>query len=654
MTRRAWSLRWVIGGIYFLIMATLLGALAIFFAGRTEQEMLTRMTRTLRAQAYLGADMLGPQVRASREQAAAGLHNQRDYFVPTMRRIFVRTGARALLIDLDGELLAEVPPTGLNPKGHYIARPEVQEALGPEGWGQDTRLNRETGEMTRFIAVPVLVQEAQGGRRAPAVWKTRPDSQYSNRWSTQAVLVLATPLTEVQTTMSNINTAITLAFIGGMLVLLLINAGVSNYISQPLATVSAAAERFARGDLEESVMPSGAAEIVSLGDSFNHMAEQLRGTISRLAEERAQAEAILASMFDGVLVTDNDGTLLLINRTAEQICGVFGPAIIGKSLTDAIGNDDLRELLAQTIDTRLPLKHEVIFERDIVRIVEVHLAPVEVDERQLGVVIVLYDITHQRKLEQVQRDFVANVSHELRTPVTSIKAMAETLLTVGGDDPAITGEFLETIVSESDRLTGLLDDLLHFSRVESQHSLLTPERLNLCELINHVTQRVIAPIAAKGQQLVIDMPEQLWLTGDRDALVQVLVNLLDNARKYSPEGSTITVTATQDEMTRVAISDTGIGIPAGELERIFERFYRVDKARSRAQGGTGLGLAIVKHLVELHAGRIFVESTAGVGSRFTVVFPQEKGETLAPEEEGDLASGAHAPVTRHHTQAGGG
>ena len=280
------------------------------------------------------------------------------------------------------------------------------------------------------------------------------------------------------------------------------------------------------------------------------------------------------------------------------------------------------------------------------RIVEVHMAPVEVDNRQLGVVIVLYDITHQRKLEQVRRDFVANVSHELRTPVTSIRAMAETLSDAGMEDPEMAADFLQTIIGESERLTALLDDLLQLSRIESGRHLLVLEEVDLCAEIRHVAERVIAPITAKQQQLLLDLPASLWLVSDRHALIQVMVNLIDNARKYSPEGGTITVSLVElAARVQLQVTDTGIGIPAGDLQRIFERFYRVDKGRSRAQQGTGLGLAIVKHLLELLDGSIRVRSEVGVGSCFTVELPLQRADS-APEEGGGLPSEAQVSAGR--------
>jgi two-component system, OmpR family, phosphate regulon sensor histidine kinase PhoR len=385
--------------------------------------------------------------------------------------------------------------------------------------------------------------------------------------------------------------------------------------------LSAAAELVADGALESHVEPTGAREVASLGVSFNRMTGRLRETITRLAAERAQAEAILASMVDGVLVVNREGDIILINASAETLFDLHAAEVIGRTMDEALLHFELGPLLAQAMEAGVPLKHEITLTHPAAHVVEVHLAPVDVEEQRLGTVIVLYDVTQQRHMEQMHRDFVANVSHELRTPVASIRAMAETILMMQGDDPQQAEEFLNTIITESDRFTELLDDLLNLARLEAGHRMVNPLPIDICEVIRHAAKRVVGPVTEKGQTLTLDLPPRLEAVLDRDALVQVLVNLVDNARKYSPEKAAITVRATLDRGVRIQVSDTGMGIPEAELERIFERFYRVDRGRARA-GGTGLGLAIVRQLVELQGGRILVESTLGEGTTFTVILPQ--------------------------------
>ena len=696
--RRAWSLRWLIGGIYFFIMVTILGTLALYFSYRITGDYMAALIRTRSGQASLAADLLVPIVKifeldrerlhllagtntpamqhalddlitrpdllrgltadalAPRVRPRHGitvpqllfllrdLGNTHRTITFTLRSIYKRTTPvrRVTVLKLDGTVIADTPPFTSDPAATAFT-PEVLQALDirGEGIGVDIRYNPHTAEETLYIAVPI---EEKHDQAIPPSAPLLPGevTTVHRRLLRLGVLVLATPVSEVRGTITNIKIAIALAFLAGMLILFFVNAGISHTISSPLAILSQAAGRFAGGHFNEQVAVSGAAEVVSLGDSFNRMARHLRLTITRLAEERAQAEAILASMVDGVLVTDMQGTVLLMNRSAEQIAGMTESTVVGRPLADTDFPADLSTLLDTLRENGIPVTHEMTFTQPEERVVEVHMAPVDVEERHLGIVIVLYDITTQRKLEIIRRDFVANVSHELRTPVASIRAMAESLHATNADDPQTTMEFLGTIIEESERLTALLNDLLQLSRIESGRHLITPGPIDLCAIIRQVAAQLMVPLSAKRQQLHLELPAAIIVLADRNALVQILLNLLDNARKYTPEGGVITVQADADTMAHLRITDTGFGIPAEDLDRIYERFYRVDKARSREQGGTGLGLSIVKHLVEMHEGRITVRSEVGVGTTFTVLLPLAADRS---EEAGELPAALPASAS---------
>jgi two-component system phosphate regulon sensor histidine kinase PhoR len=646
MTHHGWSLRWLIGGIYFIIMVLILGGLALFFSYRVEADIVSSDLGVLQKVARSNAEWLAEiftDLENHRLDAGTlilvnkGL--QRKLF-----NIYMETQAdRVAILRMDGTVMplptstagfevAEAPyPTTINPTASSLFDREIMAARnGDLGW--DFRENPETGERFLYIAAPIRIKERIGRLTA-------------NHWVPKAILLLAVPHENLRQAevIASVRAAGVAAVFATLVIVLLVTVLVSSYIAQPLAGLSAAAARYADGQLDERVAPTGPAEVVSLGESFNEMAEQLRLTITKLAEERAQAQAILTSMADALLVTDEDGRILLVNRAAEQLCGLTAADAVGRALEETIPHGDLRELLGKVLNTRIPLKHEIILATPTERHIEVHLAPVLVEDYPQGVVLALYDMTQERKVAQMHRDFVANVSHELRTPVTSIRATAEAILEAGIDDPQTAHDFMETIAAESERLTGLLDDLLNLSRIETGHRHLTLEELDVREIIQYVVTRVITPITAKGQRLELDVPASLPVMADRDALVQIVVNLLENACKYSPEGASIRVRAAADAHELVlAVSDTGIGISPEEQERVFERFYRVDKARSRAQGGTGLGLAIVRHLVELHGGRITVISDPGVGSTFTVVLPQ--AGDAAPADAGERPSGKGVPA----------
>ncbi|MHB9130193.1 MAG: ATP-binding protein [Armatimonadota bacterium] len=673
MTKHTWSLRWLIGGIYFIIMVAILGTLALYFLYWIERQFTDTMVRTIQGQARLAADLLAPVVwedktaRFPTERTSLGLPsatpakghistNKDQTRTPSpldkaLKKIYLSLNspsmntpslqlARVIVLTSDGDFLVDNPPSMTHPRR---VRLEVVDAMGSDsGIGQDLRYDPEYNEQYLFVAARMQVEVRTGNTSHPPFYRKH----------TVGYLVLAARMHDVQSALGTIKTAIGLAFFGLLLVLFFINASISSFVTKPLAVLSDAAERFADGKLDEHVEASGAAEIASLGASFNQMAEQLRNTITRLAKERAQAEGILASMVDGVIVTDLDGIILLVNDSAHQICGLHATPVSGMSLSEAIPHPELLDLLKKTIATGLPLKHEITFAGATPHFTEAHLAPVTLEDNQVGVVIVLYDVSHQRKVEHDRRDFVANVSHELRTPVTSIRAMAESLLEAGYDDPEVAADFLRTIVSESERLTGLLENLLKLSHVESDRRLITPEEVDLSELIRHVAERVIAPITDKHQCLLLEIPDHLPVTVDRDAIMQIILNLVDNARKYSPDGGTIRVKADCDEVLCIRVMDTGFGIPTEDLGRIFERFYRTEQARTQVQGGTGLGLAIVKHLVELHEGRIFAESEVGRGSCFTVVIPQPGQDKSTPEDVGVMSSGCETPASQHDVITG--
>ncbi|MHB0935490.1 MAG: two-component system histidine kinase PnpS [Armatimonadota bacterium] len=685
MTHRHISLRWLVGGIYFCIMVVILGGLALYLSHLIAQNYMDSLTTNLSGRARLGAELLAPSVKAYytttvkmdalspterthlenlfRGQLLPGdqtrLRNQfvqekypekgfaylpdvKANIIGYLRKInslrqqggtteiaFFRFSC---VMRTNRDLIAESLPYSVSPPfDQELPESIFNQALDPEradGIGAATHFSEKFSEELLYIAVPIRT------RTVEAV--DIPDG----------ILVLAAPTTNVRQTIGQIQGGILLAFIGGLLVLFLINAAVSIFVTHPLNTLSQAAGHFAGGDLQRRVRPTGAHEIASLGESFNSMAAQLESTIAHLDEQRAQAQAILASMFDGVLVTDPAGRILLINQCLERTFDLRAEEIVGQELADTLFQAELNELLEKTIDTDLPLMHQVAFSRPVPRTFEVHMAPVKVGAQLLGVVIALYDVTTQRKLEQVQRDFVANVSHELRTPVASIRAMAETLADGGSEDPQIADSFLGSIIHESERLTELLEDLLQLSQIESGRRLITPEWVDLAEIIRSVVERLAPLIDAKAQRMVLEIPARLPAYVDRGAILQTVLNLIDNARKYSPEGGAVTVHAERadDGRLRVKVTDTGIGIPEEELDRIFERFYRVDKARSRAEGGTGLGLAIVQHLVELHGGLISVQSELGQGSQFTVVLPQPKEDTALPGEAGEPPFGDILPV----------
>jgi two-component system phosphate regulon sensor histidine kinase PhoR len=329
-------------------------------------------------------------------------------------------------------------------------------------------------------------------------------------------------------------------------------------------------------------------------------------------------------MGEGLMVTDADGIVTLVN---PSFCSLFGVdvSVEGRRLLEITRHPSLNDSFALVLASGEERLEELPLPGLDDRTLLTHWVPQRNEQGQFrGIVAVFHDITDIKRMEKVRRDFVANVSHELRTPVTVIKGYAETLSEgLIDSDPATATRFVETIRTHAERLAELIADLLTLSQLESRDVPLEMKPARLADSAGSVIRLLEAQAADKGIRLASLIPEGITVSADLMKLEQVLVNLLDNALKYTPSGGTVTVSATEEgTMVRVAVADSGIGIPPRDIPRIFERFYRVDEARTRDQGGTGLGLAIVKHIVQLHGGSVTVESTPGKGSTFSFTLPK--------------------------------
>ena len=371
-------------------------------------------------------------------------------------------------------------------------------------------------------------------------------------------------------------------------------------------------------------------------------ARQGRDT-SELRAEIERLEVILDSITEGILVTDGDGRVLMANRALRDLYGLTGPPL-GRRMVEAVRNAVVSDAIEDALAGRGPTSCEISEGTGTPRYLDVHTAPIPGPEGVSGTVTVFYEITRLRRLERMREDFVANVSHELRTPLTAIKGCAETLADGALGDPAAARRFVDVIANHADRLTTLLNDLLDLARLESEQTTLEPTETRVSRLVETARDAVSKVAADKGIRLEAAVPDKLAVRCDRRLIEQALINLVDNAVKYTAEGGAVRISARRLPRPRaeteldgrgwssptvsrtdgeesldavvVEVADTGIGIPSDEVGRVFERFYRVDKGRSRVLGGTGLGLSIVRHIVELHGERVFVDTELGRGSTF--------------------------------------
>jgi two-component system phosphate regulon sensor histidine kinase PhoR len=442
-------------------------------------------------------------------------------------------------------------------------------------------------------------------------------------------LRLGLPMTALEHELTILQRNLTLAFGSAFLIAVAMSVWLARSLTRPLSDITAAARQLAGGNLSVAVRTSSRDEVGLLADTLNRMTRELRSKIEELSEDRSQLLAMLTSMVEGVMVLDSKGRILQVNPAWERMFGVTRNEARGRRSSEVFGHPKLNALVSAVLAARTGQEGEILLPSGRCLNVEASVAGGEQDNEACAV-LVFHDITELRRLEHIRKDFVANVSHELRTPLTSIKGYVEALLDGGKDDPETSVRFLDIILKQSDRLNLILEDLLQLSKIESGQVQFKQEPLHIGSVIER-TIAMIKPLADKKQHRLIaqvdaDLP---LITGDQERLVQVLANLLDNSIKYTPEGGQITLSARRLPATRTGpgdgvelmVSDTGIGIPEADRPRVFERFYRVDKARSRELGGTGLGLAIVKHIVEGHGGQIHVEANVPSGSRFVVRLP---------------------------------
>ena len=394
--------------------------------------------------------------------------------------------------------------------------------------------------------------------------------------------------------------------------------------ARPVDEVTRVAVQIAQGDYLARIQTDKSEYDNELSNAINKIASNLQEISTLRIMEKERLKTLIESMGSGLLMFGREGTVNLVNGVFENTFGFLKEELIGKTFKTIGLPSDIENLIEDVFMTEQVHEQQVrVVTDDHLYHMSVYGAPVIGHHGNwLGIVVVMHDITELIHLEEVRKDFVANVSHELRTPITSIKGFAETLLDGAMKEPAVSREFLGIIHKESERLHFLVDDLLELSGIERDGFSLQFELLNVKEIIDDALKVVSGKLEQKNMKLIVDVPDNLIIEADPARLIQVMVNLLSNAISYSKDETKVMITVNKtEEGTIIVVKDEGIGIERSELPRLFERFYRVDRARSRDSGGTGLGLAIVKHLIEAHGGRVEVDSTIGVGTIFKIHLP---------------------------------
>ncbi|WP_042163579.1 two-component system histidine kinase PnpS [Paenibacillus gorillae] len=521
------------------------------------------------------------------------------YFSSEAAMLKKYTGERVTFIAGDGTVLGDSDHAAATMDNH-MNRSEVLEAHA-SGIGREIRHSDTLNQNLLYVAIA-----------------TDPSNPQSS------VIRLAVSLADVEGSIYQLWTVLII----GLLILFLVAAFISYRIAlsltRPLEQITRVAKQIKNMDYDARVTVKKQGEIGELGNAINAMAESLDVQMTRIRENESQLESVLDNMINGVVMIDETGQIVLISRRAEEILGFSSKELVGRNFAEAKQQYELSQMIHEGLAVREHIREEINFYFPEERLLELNLVPIYHEGNEFGgVLLVLQDVTAIRRLERIRSEFVANVSHELKTPIAAVKGFAETLLGGAVKDEETTRSFLQIIFDESDRLNRLIGDILELSKIESRRVPLYFSPVEVDSFVQKTVTLMETEAAKKSIRLDVQAEGGLYVEADEDRLRQIMMNLLANGINYTPEGGKVTlaVEGIDEDHIRIKITDTGIGIPKKDLPRIFERFYRVDKARSRSSGGTGLGLSIVKHLVELHKGTISVTSTVGAGSTFIIELP---------------------------------
>ncbi len=583
------SIKWRLTAIFFAVTAVFLFLLGLYLMNSMEQYSYQNTQDRLLSYARLMSDDL---------QGYFSKQPDKRFFQDYARKAKNDINARVTLIDTSGKVLGDSVLDNDSMLNHSN-RPEIKRAITGK-IGESVRYSTSLQRRMFYFAVPVKSENKVIG-----------------------VVRVAIPWSEIEAGMSHLRVIIGTAIFVALILMVIVSSTFTSSMIVPLQEMTEVAREMAEGKLDTALKVTSNDEIGALSKGLNYMAQRLRDMIRQITEERNKVKAILTSMSDGVVAVDCSGNILLINPAVERMFNITYEKSMGKGVIEVIRNFDLEKLLHKALDSRETITQELQMFVPDPKTFRVSTAPLTNESGVVGVVAIMRDVTAFREVERMKTDFVANVSHELKTPLTSLKGFVETLLDGALEERDTARHFLEIINDEADRLNRLINDLLSLSKIEAKHQEINKVTLNLDKLIYN-TVSILSPQAGeKNITLNVDTTTPLpVLKADEDMIGQLLINLIDNAIKYTPAGGRIDVHALNWEHgVKVAVSDTGIGIERESIPRLFERFYRVDKARSREMGGTGLGLAIVKHILEVHNGKIEVDSMVGQGSTFTVYIP---------------------------------
>jgi two-component system phosphate regulon sensor histidine kinase PhoR len=593
---------------YIFVILISFGFITYFLDKNLEKNSLHDIQASLINQAYLVENQITAENLKKEDTAHL------ESLVTTLSG---KIKCRITVIDNLGKVLADTEKSQkeILVMENHLYRPEVKMALANEV-GIDTRYSSTLKIDMLYVALPIKENKELIG-----------------------VIRLALSLESVEKTLNEIRKTVLFGLIFALVLAFVLGSIIAAQTIRPINRMIQVSRRFSKGDFSRRIIQVSKDEIGELAVTLNKMAQDIEDKIKEVKIQNQKLAAIFNSMIEGVIVIDKAGYVVSVNPTIEKIFTILRKDVEGKIFLEAIRNNDIAEVISAALKKGKSLSSEIVLIYPVRRVFEVNATPIFDASTPLGInpeqgrridnnvisgcLVVVHDITEIRRLETVRSDFVANASHELKTPLTSIKGFVETLLEGALDDKENNRNFLKIIWNHTERLDSLVNDLLSLSHLESKEIMLKKTNFNLRQQIEGIISGFSSQLKKKNIEIKNELPVGLSVTADKDRLEQVVTNLIDNAIKFNKEKGFVRIYGEETNgKVKIIVEDSGIGIPEKDISRIFERFYRADKARSRELGGTGLGLSIVKHIVELHSGSVGVESTEGLCSKFWFIIPK--------------------------------
>ena len=507
---------------------------------------------------------------------------------------------RITIIDVSGRVLLDTDLSISNPLEleNHANRPEVRKALRGEN-SFEIRYSPTIKVNLLYVAVPLLKENKPIG-----------------------VIRISMPLVQIKQEFETLRNAISFSFVIAFALSVFLGFLFINGITKPLNRIIYSAKKFSKGELKHKILVDSSDELGELARVLNEMSQNIEDKIKEIELQNQHLAAILQSMVEGIIVVDKDSRVISVNRPAEEIFEIKQEEVKDKLFLEVVSNNEIDDVISEVLRFGSFKSKELSLVWPIKKVFKLDASPIFENKEITGCLLVVHDFTEIRKLEVMRKDFVANVSHELKTPLTTIKGFVDTLKEGALEDKENALNFLNIISEHTLRLENLINDLLSLSHIESKEIILKKTFFDICALVDNVLKSFQFNLDKNNIIVENKLNNPLLVFADKDKITQVINNLVDNAMKFNKENGSIKIySLKEDSFVKIFIEDSGIGIPKEDLPRIFERFYRVDKARSRDMGGTGLGLSIVKHIVELHNGSVGVDSIEGSGSKFYFILP---------------------------------